>query len=105
MKRGRKNGHHQRIVHLDHNRFCQLLPRNMREGGNSLRRESGRVGDDNVSDVVAVEKFPQNRKWHKKPPASATFSRGLINVAMTPITCLEYLIIVRSGEVFGYSRG
>src|SRR5207244_11753400 len=48
---------------------------------------------------------PQNRKWHKKPPASATFSRGLINVAMTPITCLEYLIIVRSGEVFGYSRG
>src|SRR2546428_2486638 len=29
MKRGRKNGHHQRIVRLDHNRFCQLLPRNM----------------------------------------------------------------------------
>src|SRR5207245_2226864 len=44
-------------------------------------------------------------KSDKKPPASSTFSRGLINVAMTPITCLEYLIIVRSGEVFGYSRG
>src|SRR5207245_9538798 len=97
--------HNQRIIHHDTNRFCYVLLRNMCEGGNSLRRESGRVRDDNVSDVVAVEKFPQYRKWHKNPPASATFSRRLINVAMTPITCLEYLIIVRSGEVFGYSRG